>query len=156
MTLSRLSAAVSVAVHFGCCGRRAPHGSPGRRRAVLAAAVERQVVIFHSEALRRQARQVARAGMHVEHTLALPALEVVVMLMSHQFEPWVLAGQVHRLQLAFFDQRFEGAVDRGDAQPGYPCCAASSTSCGRSGRSARVMASRMALRWRVLRSMRQR
>jgi hypothetical protein len=54
-------------------------------------------VVLDLEALRRQARQIARAAMYVEDTLALPALEVVVVFMAHRLESRVLARQVHRL-----------------------------------------------------------
>jgi len=53
---------------------------------------------------------------HVEHALAFSALKMVVVL-PHQFEARVLAGQVHRLKLPFLHQRLEVAIDGGDAQP---------------------------------------
>jgi hypothetical protein len=46
--------------------------------AVLAFAVEGEFVVFHGEAVRGQARQITRAGMHVKDFLALQALKVVV------------------------------------------------------------------------------
>lgn len=55
--------------------------------------------------------------MHVEHALALPALEVVVVLMSDDLEARVLARQIHRLKFAFLHQRLEVAVNGGNAQP---------------------------------------
>jgi hypothetical protein len=45
---------------------------------VFAIAVKRQFVVFHGEAVRGQARQITRAGMHVKDFLALQALKVVV------------------------------------------------------------------------------
>ena len=51
--------------------------------------------------------------------LALPTLEVVVMVVADRLEARVLAGQVHGLQLAVFDQGLEVAIDRRDAQAGH-------------------------------------
>jgi hypothetical protein len=73
-------------------------------------------VVFHGEALRRQAREVARAGVHIEDALTLPALEVVVMGVARGLEARVLARQVHGAQLALLHQPLEVAVDGGDAQ----------------------------------------
>jgi hypothetical protein len=53
-------------------------GVQGSGAAVQAAAVEREVMVLDGEAGRRQPRQVAGAGKHVEHPLAMPALKVVV------------------------------------------------------------------------------
>jgi hypothetical protein len=73
-------------------------------------------MVFDREALRREAAEVARAGVHVEHTLALTALEVMMVVVPHRLEARVLAGQVHHLQLACLHQHLEVAVDRGDTQ----------------------------------------
>ena len=71
---------------------------------------------LHREAGRRQPRQVAGAGVHVEHTFAGRALEVVVVRVAHRLVAQVLARQLHRLQLTVFHHRLQVAVDGGDAQ----------------------------------------
>lgn len=81
-------------------------------------------MVFYRAALRGHPREVARAGMDVEHALAMPALEVVVVeLMSDEFEARVFARQVRRLEFTLCHQQLEVTVDRGDTQARHvvPC-----------------------------------
>jgi hypothetical protein len=73
-------------------------------------------VAFDGEARRRQAGQVAGAGVHVEHALAGVAAEVVVMVAARGLVAGDLARQVHHLDRAFVDQRLQVAVDRRQSQ----------------------------------------
>lgn len=76
-------------------------------------------MVRHLKALGRQPVEVSRALVHVEDSLAVIALEVMVVPMVHGFETCAFARQHHRGDLLCFQQLLEVAIHRGDAKTRY-------------------------------------
>lgn len=91
---------------------------PPLNAAFLAAAVQRQLVGFHREAVWCQPGKVTRASVNVKHALAFRTLKVVVMRRPCNLEARILARQFHDHELPFFDQRLQVSIDSGDPNTG--------------------------------------
>ena len=68
-------------------------------------------MVLHRKPLRRQLRQIARAGVDIEHPLAQPTLKVVVVLVARQLEAEVLPGQLDLAELAVEDGKRMSTLD---------------------------------------------
>jgi len=87
--------------------------------AIGATAVERQVMIFHNEAVWREAGHVAWTGMHIEDAVARAATEMVVVPMTGCLVARRLAGQGDRVRRAILGHQLQVAVHRGHAHVGH-------------------------------------
>lgn len=59
-----------------------------------------------------------QAALYVVNLAARLAMEMMMVRQVGRFVTSRLAGHINRLDVAFFDQAFEGPVDRGNAQTG--------------------------------------
>ncbi len=73
-------------------------------------------MVFHDEPGGHQAGQVLGAAVEVEHTAALAAGEVVVVVLTGQLVPMGFAWDFHGDEPAFFGETTDGAIDRCNAQ----------------------------------------
>ncbi len=98
--------------------RFAPLRGANALDAILATTVERQFMPVDREAWRCQRGKVARAAAHVEDTLAVHALEVVVVPAAAAFEPGTLPGQFDGVELPLGEHRLEVPVHGRDPEAG--------------------------------------
>jgi hypothetical protein len=84
--------------------------------ALITEPVKNDFVVFEGETLWHQRLEVARAAVDFEDTLALGALEVVVVLLAGHLVSSRGVGQVDRCKPALLDAELERAVDGRQAE----------------------------------------
>jgi len=78
-------------------------------------------VALDLETARGEGGEVGRAGIDIEDAVADATAKMVMMALPGDFVPARRAWQLNFGETLLLDQRFEVAIDRGDAQAGHRC-----------------------------------
>lgn len=76
-------------------------------------------MVFDSEALGCKHRQIGRTRVDIKDSLALVALEMVMMPVVAQLKTWIFTGQHDLAQRPVLDHGFQVSIDRCDPEVWY-------------------------------------
>ena len=92
-------------------------GKADSGRAGVAEAVEHDLMILQLEAFGSGGSELRDASLHLEHAIAAPTVEVMMMTLARQLVSWRLAGKLHRGDGPLVVERLQVPVHRRDTEP---------------------------------------